>query len=182
MLAFSDNTHPAGNYDTGIYRISPDNIGFSITGNQGVGIYSAAIGNFIQGLNVGTTAGRVGGIRRLSDNVDDSWEDGHLGNSAELIFTPADFKTIGPPGNPFNGVNSSQEDPGARNSRFYGTITIHPSTILVAQKIIPKGFLIFARGPSPDRITIQTPAASITGSTCYVSALLNIILRILFPF
>jgi len=212
MLAFSDGTFPAGNFDTGIYRqgvnqlgisagasielvvsavnhisahggaaatpgynfgitgtdtntgmyrIAADTVGISTGSVQKMGVYPANSGPFINGLNVGTT-GAIAGIRRLSGTADNSWEDGHMGNSAQLVFTPTDF--IGQSAARPTSLNSSQPDPGGRNSRWYGTL--NQAGVILAQKVIPKGFRI----GEDQEITIFTPAGSINPTICYVSA------------
>ena len=90
------------------------------------------------------------------------WEDGHLGNSSELVFTPSDFVSGDISNN--SAVQSSQPDPGSRNSRWYGLID--NSGIVLAQKIVPNGFII----DGSETITIFTPNASMINTTCYVSA------------
>ena len=49
-------------------------------------------------------------------------------------------------------------------SKWYGILS--SDGIIVAQKVVPKGFQIIK---DKDTIKIFTPAASITGCTCYVS-------------
>ena len=66
MLAFSDGIHPLGNYDTGIYGEASPDIAFNGGGNKTGGIYGTPDGNFIKGLNIGTTS-NLCGIRRLSE-------------------------------------------------------------------------------------------------------------------
>ena len=90
MLAFSDGTHPNGNYDTGIYRIANDAIGISCGNSSIVGVHGSNSGNFIKGVNVGQTS-NICGIRRLSATPANSWEDGWMGNSTNLVFTGSDF-------------------------------------------------------------------------------------------
>jgi hypothetical protein len=150
-----------GDTNTGIFHDGSGVIGFATGGVKKVGIYDASVGDFIEGLNVGISS-NIAGIRRLSDNSANSWEDGHMGNSAELVFTPTDF-VVGSTTRVTNSVQSSQPDPARPNPRWYGVIDA--SGILVAQKVIPKGFII----DRESKITIYTPAAAITGTTCYVA-------------
>ena len=103
----------------------------------------------INGINVGTSTA-IAGIRRLSATTANSWEDGHLGNPTQLVFTPTDF-TIGSANTRPLQTQSSQPDPGQRNSRWYGTTS--NDGILVAQKVVPKGFVIDAE----DTVIIFTP-------------------------
>ena len=203
MLAFSDGTHPAGNYDTGIYKVSAnqlgisaastlelgisnlhisaqqgsagnpsynfgvtgadtntgmyrptaDAIGFSAGGVEKASIYAANSGNFIEGLNVGLTT-NIAGIRRLSSTAVNSWEDGHMGNSELLVFTPGDFQVEGPTGAGTYSIDCGDETRGpTRNLPFLGITSA--SQPLVATKLIPKGFIISAE----DRALIRTGTA-----------------------
>ena len=88
-----------GAADTGMYLPLTDAVGFSTGGVNKVGILKADSAPYINGLNVGTTA-VIAGIQRLSGTAANSWEDGNMGNSAELVFTPADFICA----NPTNGA------------------------------------------------------------------------------
>ena len=90
MLAFSGGIHPLGNYNTGIYGAGSPDIAFHGGGNKTGGIYGTPVANFIKGLNIGTTS-NLCGIRRLSETAANSWEDGHMGNSDQLVFTGSDF-------------------------------------------------------------------------------------------
>ena len=114
----------------------------------------------IDGLNVGITT-TIAGIRRISANTSNSWEDGHLGNSNALVFTPSDFTA----GDSVSNVSvaSSQPNPTATRARWYGTTTT--TGILVAQKIVPKGFII----DGTSIIHLYTPSGTISSTTCYVS-------------
>jgi len=154
-FAFTDSTN------TGIYQTDTDNIAFSCNGRQKITMGSGTPPTgMIDGLNVGITT-TIAGIRRISANTSNSWEDGHLGNSNALVFTPSDFTA----GDSVSNVSiaSSQPDPVARNSRWYGTTTT--TGILVAQKIVPKGFII----DGTSIIHLYTPSGTILNTTCYVS-------------
>ena len=79
-----------------MYRIAADTIGFSVGDASLVSIYPSDTGNFIQGLNINlTNAGVPSGIQRLSAVAANSWEDGHMGNSERIVFTPADMVVSG---------------------------------------------------------------------------------------
>ena len=148
--------------NTGIYQTGTDNIAFSCNGRQKITMGGGTPPTgMIDGLNVGIP-NKVVGIRRISVNTSNSWEDGHLGNSNALVFTPSDFTA----GDSVSNVSvaSSQPDPVVRHSRWYGTTTT--TGILVAQKIVPKGFIIDGLGSI---IHLYTPSGTISGTTCYVS-------------
>ena len=149
--------------NTGMYRIDADTIGFATGGVQKVGVYSADAAPYINGLNVGTTA-VIAGIQRLSAVAANSWEDGHMGNSEQIVFTPADM-VIGNGNQRGLQVQSSQPAPPLASSRWYGATCI--DGIIVCQKVIPKGFSIT---PGNETITIYTPAGPLTNTTCYISA------------
>jgi len=142
--------------DTGMYRIAANTLGLSVQGAQAVTVASnVPPAPMIKGLNVGTTT-NIGGIQRLCNDSANSWQDGHMGNSTQLVFTPSDFMIANPThgtprapqgaltsafinlvGNAVNWVQTS----GAR----YGEPTIctaNAADCLVATKLIPKGFLI----------------------------------------
>jgi len=149
--------------DTGMFRIDTDTIGFSTGGVQKVGIFPTDSGDFIEGINVGKPgAPATAGIQRLSEDPDNSWEDGHMGNSTALIFTASDFRQES--NTRSQQVTSSQPDPAAASSRWYGLISIDGD--VVAQKVVPKGFLI----DDTCEITIYTPVPppNQTGN-CFVS-------------
>ena len=96
MLAFSDVSHPAGNYDTGIYRAAVNALGFSGNSLEQATIYplgGAIPPGFNAGLNIGTTT-NVTGIQRLSLTASNSWEDGNCGNSEFIVFTASDFMSF----------------------------------------------------------------------------------------
>jgi hypothetical protein len=150
-----------GDTSTGIFHDGSGVIGFATGGVKKVGIYNTIAGDFIEGLNVGISSD-IAGIRRLSVTPANSWEDGHMGNSAELVFTPTDF-VVGSTIRVTNSVQSSQPNPARPNPRWYGVIDA--SGILAAQKVIPKGFII----DNGSEITIYTPAGNISNTTCYVS-------------
>ena len=148
--------------NTGMYRIGADQIGLSTGGVQKVGVYNADSGDFIEGLNVGVRT-NIAGIRRVSGTTANSWEDGFMGNSAAIVFTPSDF-VVGDSSTRCNQTQSSQPDPAqTRTSRWYGVTST--TGVIVAQKIIPKGFAI----SDSSRVIIYTPAGNQAGTTCYVS-------------
>ena len=141
MLAFSDATHPAGTYDTGIYRAGVNALGFSGNSLEQATIYplggAIPIG-FNAGLNIGTTT-NVTGIQRLSLTAQNSWEDGNCGNSEFIVFTASDFA----------GAFSNPVLPAGRAQTY---VTLGPNSPVVynglqpgaalACKLIPKGFII----------------------------------------
>jgi hypothetical protein len=151
--------------DTGMFRIDHDTIGFSTGGVQKVGIFPADSGDFIEGINVGKPGSpATAGIRRLSEVAANSWEDGHMGNSAALIFTATDFRQESSTRS--QQVTSSQPDPAAASSRWYGLISNDGD--VVAQKVVPKGFVI----DDTCEITIYTPVPPLTPNqtgNCFVS-------------
>ena len=134
MLAFSDATHPTGNYDTGLYRNVADMVAFSTGGVQKVTCSNSDTTPFINGLNVGLQT-NIAGIRRLSTTDTNSWEDGHLGNSNYLYFSPRDFV----------GDNSPQFE--YSNNSFTGPEFIRTTGnngALLGIKLMPKGFRVKA--------------------------------------
>ena len=161
--------------NTGMFQSSEDIIGLSTGNDQKVTIRAAGVlgpVGTIDGLNVGTSGASVSaGIRRLSEVAANSWEDGDMGNSAALIFTPSDFENGDDPGptppDPPIQISSSQGDPAAAGSRWYGAIST--VAIVSAQKVIPKGFIINGGKGVNSIIELYTPSVSIINTTCYVS-------------
>jgi len=161
--------------DTGFYRIGADAIGVVGGGKLTASFWngpSATAGFALPGLTVGVAGvpgltNNICKIRRMSITPNNSWEDGHLGNSASLIFTPSDFTAYGPydfAGQGASRINSSNPDPGAgRFAGYYGTVST--TAEIVAQKVVPKGFSI----DGSNTITIWTPGGSTINTTCYVS-------------
>ena len=152
--------------DTGIFRINANQVGVSAGGAQQLAVLNANSLNNIKGINIGTAL-NIGGIRRLSATVNNSWEDGFMGSSSAIVFTPTDFvcgASTAAAGR-YQHVESSQGNPGARGSRWYGSSIVNGE--LCAQKIIPKGFGII-RGES--QVRVFTPAGAINNCTLYVSA------------
>ena len=141
MLAFSDATHPLGNYDTGIYRAGVNALGFSGNSLQQATIYplgGAIPVGFNPGLNVGTTT-NVTGIQRLSLNSLNSWEDGNCGNSEFIVFTAADFMSFSDT-TTRNATHVTYSTAGAsRSPVVYNNVSAGPT---LACKLIPKGFII----------------------------------------
>ena len=133
MLAFSDGTHPTGNYDTGIYRNVADMVAFSTAGIQKVTCSNSDTTPFIKGINVGLQA-NIAGIRRISATAANSWEDGYLGNSEFLYFSPLDF--VG---------DASTRNVWGSNTQT-GPIVAFTNTLaaLLAVKVMPKGFRVRA--------------------------------------
>ena len=125
-----------GGQDDGMYRINDGKIGFSTGGVQKVGIYNADSGDFIEGLNVGTSAD-IAGIRRLSDVPNNSWEDGHMGNSDYILFTATDFLVC-----QFGRANVQHELSGANARGATVVVNLNQAGDIIASKVIPKGFRI----------------------------------------
>ena len=151
--------------NTGMYRIAADTIGFSVGDASLVSIYPSDTGNFIQGLNINlTNAGVPSGIQRLSAVAANSWEDGHMGNSSQIVFTPSDFYNGSTTITRAPAIESSQGNPAVRNSKWYGVID--GDGIICAQKIVPKGFAI-----TPDSTIIVHTGGGITisNTTLFVS-------------
>ena len=138
-LAFSSGTHPSGNYRTGMYRKDVNEIGFSCGGLQTGALLNSNSGDFIKGLNVGTT-GNIGGIKRLSATAANSWEDGNCGNSEFLYFSPADF--LSDDETRFAQPNAL-ESFTLRNPATTAAVVANANNVfLIACKLIPKGFKI----------------------------------------
>ena len=102
-----------------------------------------------------------GGIIRASSITGCDWEDGHLGNSEALIFTPSDFLCANPAAGRVGAIttafvnvcNNGTGWNGASGGRF-GTPSLCTATaadVIVATKLIPKGFQIL----DTDTITIH---------------------------
>ena len=140
--------------DLGIYRLDANQLGFS-TARSNV---SAG------GLTVGVVGTVGGSLKRLSATYANSWEDGHLGNSTQLVFTPSDFYNGSTTATRAPAIESSQGDPRAGSSRWYGVID--GDGIICAQKIIPKGFQI----NRDSAIIVYTGGGvNIASTTLYVS-------------
>jgi hypothetical protein len=119
-------------------------------------------GGAIKSGSSGSVTG-AGLVRHTANASAADWEDGHMGNPSELIFTPTDF-VVGSSGTRALQVQSTQPDPSAVSSLWYGLTSADGS--LCAQKVVPNGFVIDASST----ITVYTPGLSWTGATCYVSA------------
>ncbi len=150
MLAFSDGTHPLGNYDTGIYRVQADTLGIATRGVQQVTITTSASPavlptGMIRGLNVGTNALPPGtdrqGIQRLSANSRIGWQDGHLGHSERIYFTSTDVMpgTAGP-----RTLVTWQQQGFSRPPIVYSNSITSPipNTVWCISKVVPTGFLL----------------------------------------
>jgi len=150
-LGFQNSTN------TGIYRVADDQIGVAVNGALTANVAAG-------GLTIGEV-GRVGGsLKRLSAIYANSWEDGHLGNSTQLVFTPSDFYNGSQTSSQAPSVESSQPNPAARNSKWYGVVDANG--IICAQKIIPKGFAI----DEESAIIVYTGGGvNIRNTTVYVS-------------
>ena len=163
------NFSVAGSSSTGMYRPAADAVGFSTGGAEKVRISPPGIYYPVGGLSVGT-AGNIAGIRRLSAISANSWEDGHLGNSKALIFTPSDM-VIGSASARAIQTQSLQPDPARPGAAYYGTTTITGDGTICCQKVIPKGFQIGRYpGGGASTIRIYTPNGQLNSGTCYVSA------------
>jgi hypothetical protein len=82
------------------------------------------------------------GLRRLSSTFANSWEDGHLGNSSNIFFTPSDFTNYN-----FSTSTPANFSIGKRNTvnLFGGTMTAVGAGVtsnVIAIKILPKGFAV----------------------------------------
>ena len=126
---------------------SANTIAFSTGGEQKVTIIpstGAIPAGMINGLNVGdgiapVPPAVVPGIRRLSVIAANSWEDGNCGNSSALVFTPIDFRNVGPVVvRPFSSYNVA---PGAITNVVSGQCSAAVNTI-IATKLLPKGFIV----------------------------------------
>ena len=121
--------------NTGIYLVDKDTVGISTGEEQKITVASIVppVG-MINGLNVGTT-GAVSGIQRLSATAANSWEDGYMGNSNAIVFTPTDFNNNTPASRPvvINLLNVGITTYVAQNGSIVDYIAI---------KMIPKGFRI----------------------------------------
>ncbi|MDC0230930.1 hypothetical protein OAK19_03105 [Aureispira] len=172
ILAFSDGS---GTYDNGIFRADVNAVGFATGSNKIVGVYGTASGNFIKGLNVGIDSASPGGvnicgIRRLSNNSRNSWEDGWMGNSMQLVFTGSDFTNVntaapGAPPVPQGFAVASARGPGGTGFVMETTASGLGNQI-IAVKLLPKGFRVQITRDTPVKVSTadQTPAAGVWGS------------------
>ena len=150
--------------NTGIYRVGSDKIAIANGGIESLSIDSDYM-NVYKHLNVGESA-NIKGIRRLSSNPANSWEDGHMGNSQALFFTATDFVQL------FDNNNTSGIIPIGRAA--YGAKTTS-SLGFVAQKMLPKGFKIdvgdlfmFTQFSGPNVLCKISTTDLITGQTIEV--------------
>ena len=134
QVFFSDGsaTQPSITFEadlnTGIYRLGSDKIAIANGGVKSLSIDPTSM-NVHKDLIVGEP-NNVKAIRRLSSDPANSWEDGHMGNSQAIFFTATDFV-------PTNNVTAGfLLDPRG----FAGIITAAGG--LLAQKMLPKGFII----------------------------------------
>ena len=159
--------------NTGMHRPGADTVGISTGGQQ----------NFTMTHTSGLTIGQPGfvfnpaiAIKRQSTLDSNSWEDGHMGNSSQLIFTATDFICANPtPGAAVGALTSGfvnicnnslgwAEMPGGR----FGTPSLCTATaadVVVATKLIPKGFQI----KDTDRITIHGLTPSLVATLLAVA-------------
>lgn len=143
--------------NTGVFSVASDQVGFSAGGTLQANVSSA-------GLTVGVVGTVGSSIRRLAATYANSWEDGHMGNSNQLVFTPSDFYNGSQTTSRAPSVESSQGNPAVRNSKWYGIVD--GDGIICAQKIIPKGFAI----DRESSIIINTGGGvNLTNTTVYVS-------------
>ena len=177
MLAFSDGLHPNGTYDTGIYRAAINAIGISCGNSAIVEIHQTPSGSFIKGLNVGQTT-NICGIRRLSNPATNSWEDGHMGNSAQLVFTGSDFTDFNTRAiNPVPFAVSKARIQGGYGLVAGAVAAGGPGDEFIAVKVIPKGFQISnaevtvaaAAGPPP----LPPPTVSVWNNTATIQLLIQ---------
>ena len=134
QVFFSDGsaTQPSITFEadlnTGIYRLGSDKIAIANGGVKSLSIDPTSM-NVHKDLFVGEP-NNVKAIRRLSSDPANSWEDGHMGNSQAIFFTATDFV-------PTNNVTAGfLLDPRGT----VGVITAAGG--LLAQKMLPKGFII----------------------------------------
>jgi hypothetical protein len=147
-----------GDPNTGIYRQGADIMSISSGGTQKVTIASSSsVLPFIDGLNVGN-ASSIAGIRRVSATLTNAWEDGHLGNSDGIFFTPHDFNS-NTLGREYAVISSDISRCITRNHPFVGITASY--TQVNACKLIPKGFII----NEECTITIYTADADGTGGS-----------------
>ena len=120
-------------------------------------------GKIISGNTITPTIG--GGLIRATASASAiDWEDGHLGNSEYLIFTPSDFLPWD--ANSSITIQSLVPDPSSVG-RWYGVVC-GPSGAIVAQKLVPCGFKIEGSA-APGHFEIHTCFGSLNNRPCYVS-------------
>ena len=138
ILAFPDGS---GTYDTGIYLATANAIAISGGGAGIVGIFGSNFGvNFIKGLNVGQS-NDICKIRRLSTNATNSWEDGHMGNSQELVFTGSDFTNVNNARFP-QGFGVAVPQAGGATGFMMAASAGPGNNQIIAVKLLPKGFSV----------------------------------------
>ena len=172
ILAFSDGT---GTYDNGIFRAAVGAVGFSAGGDKIVGVYGTGFPPFIKGLNVGVDSFfpatlNICGIRRLSNNSRNSWEEGWMGNSRQLVFTGSDFTNVntavvGAPPVPQGFAVASARGPGGTGF-VMETAASGLGNQIIAVKLLPKGFRVQITRDTPVKVSTadQTPVAGVWGS------------------
>lgn len=135
QVFFSDGsaTQPSITFEadlnTGIYRLGSDKIAIANGGVKSLSIDPTSM-NVHKDLIVGEP-NNVKAIRRLSSDPANSWEDGHMGNSQAIFFTATDFV-------PTNNVTAEI----SFSPRGLVGISNNLSGGLLAQKMLPKGFII----------------------------------------
>ena len=160
ILAFSDGTHPGGNYDTGIFRAAVGAVGFSAGGDKIVGVYGTDDSPFIKGLNVGVDAAlNICGIRRLSATVANSWEDGWMGNSSQLVFTGSDFTNYNTTGGVPQEFAVASADIAGGTGFVMGQTAGADGNEIIAVKLLPKGFRVQRDATVSVATADQTPAS-----------------------
>ena len=134
-------------YDTGIYLytsgVLPRGVAISGDGDLIVAVLGSNSGNFIKGFNVGQTS-NICKIQRLSLIPANSWEDGHMGNSANLVFTGSDFtNNRDRNGGPIQfGVAPYTGAANGANGFIMAVPAWAFNNEIIAVKLLPKGFQV----------------------------------------
>ena len=142
--------------DTGLFTPTANTIGFSVAGLQKASINPSTGVSFIAGLNVGLPSPSFNsstGLRRLSAIPANSWEDGYMGNSKELIILPNEFTDydVRTGGVAVAGWGIG-ENTGRTNffTGAMGQAAGGAGARIIAMKLVPKGFQI-----SGENITVH---------------------------
>ncbi|MDC0230929.1 hypothetical protein OAK19_03100 [Aureispira] len=164
ILAFPDNS---GTYDTGIYLATANAIAISGGGAGIVGIFGSNFGvNFIKGLNVGQS-NDICGIRRLSATAANSWGDGHMGNSQELVFTGSDFTNVNNTRFP-QGFGVAVPQAGGATGFMMAAAAGPRNNQIIAVKLLPKGFSVAQK---PVRVYTSSSLGTVWGNTATIELL-----------
>ena len=166
-----------GDSMTGMWRYDISKIGFSAGGIQTVTICPSGTeldASFSSGLNVGLPGVNFSsdvGIKRLSTDPSNSWEDGNCGNSNYLVFTASDFC------NSRHGRSGTLDmtvvTPGATGAD--GLVMANAAggasgNELISVKLLPKGFRV-NKADFPIEVYSNNSTGTVWGNSATLSVL-----------